>query len=160
MITVNSDDSLLLFPSNFAMASLSTSLPTWRGLAPRLSKEVFTCRQCLRHQGYTKSLRRFSSMPTPQPIKTRSTLFSDKNRQFFTSSLRRSVAAPPVAGTFPEGAVVAKSSFPKVSDKSVAYWLLGSAASVFGIVVFGGLTRLTESGYVYRIVAGKASGHS
>jgi cytochrome c oxidase assembly protein subunit 15 len=30
----------------------------------------------------------------------------------------------------------------------VAYWLLGSAASVFGIVVFGGLTRLTESGYV------------
>lgn len=33
------------------------------------------------------------------------------------------------------------------SDKSVAYWLLGSAASVFGIVVFGGLTRLTESGY-------------
>jgi cytochrome c oxidase assembly protein subunit 15 len=38
------------------------------------------------------------------------------------------------------------SSFPKTSSKSVAYWLLGSAASVFGIVVFGGLTRLTESG--------------
>lgn len=33
-----------------------------------------------------------------------------------------------------------------VTSKSVAYWLLGSAASVFGIVVFGGLTRLTESG--------------
>lgn len=38
------------------------------------------------------------------------------------------------------------SSFPQTSSKSVAYWLLGSAASVFGIVVFGGLTRLTESG--------------
>jgi cytochrome c oxidase assembly protein subunit 15 len=38
------------------------------------------------------------------------------------------------------------SSFPKTTSKSVAYWLLGSAASVFGIVVFGGLTRLTESG--------------
>ena len=37
-------------------------------------------------------------------------------------------------------------SFPNTSSKSVAYWLLGSAASVFGIVVFGGLTRLTESG--------------
>lgn len=37
--------------------------------------------------------------------------------------------------------------FPEVSDRVVAYWLLGSAASVFGIVVFGGLTRLTESGY-------------
>jgi cytochrome c oxidase assembly protein subunit 15 len=40
------------------------------------------------------------------------------------------------------------SSFPKTSHKSVAYWLLGSAVSVYGIVIFGGLTRLTESGYV------------
>ncbi len=39
-----------------------------------------------------------------------------------------------------------KSFFPNTSSKGVAYWLLGSAASVFGIVVFGGLTRLTESG--------------
>jgi cytochrome c oxidase assembly protein subunit 15 len=38
------------------------------------------------------------------------------------------------------------SSFPRTTSKSVAYWLLGSAASVFGIVIFGGLTRLTESG--------------
>ncbi|KAI9808958.1 MAG: Cytochrome c oxidase assembly protein cox15 [Phylliscum demangeonii] len=30
--------------------------------------------------------------------------------------------------------------------KPVGYWLLGSAASVFGLIVFGGLTRLTESG--------------
>ncbi|ODA82382.1 hypothetical protein RJ55_00889 [Drechmeria coniospora] len=37
-------------------------------------------------------------------------------------------------------------AFPQTSSKGVAYWLLGSAASVFGIVVFGGLTRLTESG--------------
>lgn len=37
--------------------------------------------------------------------------------------------------------------FPEVSHKAVAYWLLGSAANVYGIVVFGGLTRLTESGY-------------
>ena len=41
--------------------------------------------------------------------------------------------------------------FPKVSSKAVAYWLLGSAASVFGIVVFGGLTRLTESGCVMNL---------
>lgn len=38
------------------------------------------------------------------------------------------------------------SLFPDTSSNTVAYWLLGSAASVFGIVVFGGLTRLTESG--------------
>lgn len=40
-----------------------------------------------------------------------------------------------------------ESFFPKISHKAVGYWLLVSAASVFGIVVFGGLTRLTESGY-------------
>lgn len=38
------------------------------------------------------------------------------------------------------------SSFPEVSSRSVGRWLLFSAASVFGIVVFGGLTRLSESG--------------
>lgn len=38
--------------------------------------------------------------------------------------------------------------FPEITSKSVSYWLLGSAASVFGIVVLGGLTRLTESGLV------------
>ena len=41
-----------------------------------------------------------------------------------------------------------KGFYPKHSTNAVAYWLLASAASVFGIVIFGGLTRLTESGYV------------
>lgn len=36
--------------------------------------------------------------------------------------------------------------FPSRTSKNVGYWLFGSAASVFGIVVLGGLTRLTESG--------------
>lgn len=45
-----------------------------------------------------------------------------------------------------------ESFFPEVSHNSVAYWLLGSAASVFGIVVFGGWTRLTESGYARSVV--------
>lgn len=45
-------------------------------------------------------------------------------------------------------AKIHKHFFPETSEKPVAYWLLGSAASVFGLVVFGGLTRLTESGYV------------
>ena len=35
-----------------------------------------------------------------------------------------------------------------VPPRSVGYWLLGTAGLVFGIVVVGGLTRLTESGYV------------
>ena len=40
----------------------------------------------------------------------------------------------------------AKSWFREADDKAVGYWLLGSAGLVFGIVVLGGLTRLTESG--------------
>ncbi|PWW72591.1 COX15-CtaA-domain-containing protein [Tuber magnatum] len=36
--------------------------------------------------------------------------------------------------------------FPDISSPTVGYWLLGSAGLVFGIVVLGGLTRLTESG--------------
>lgn len=47
-----------------------------------------------------------------------------------------------------EEAVGRSSRYPDTSSNAVAYWLLASAASVFGIVVFGGLTRLTESGYV------------
>ncbi|KAF7719671.1 Heme A synthase [Penicillium ucsense] len=85
-------------------------------------------------------------MPSAKPKMTRTSTLADKNRQFFNSSLRRSVAAPTVEAAVGETAAKVKSSFPKISDKSVAYWLLGSAASVFGIVVFGGLTRLTESG--------------
>lgn len=65
------------------------------------------------------------------------------------------MATPGVANAIEEGAAQAQSkssSFPKISSKSVAYWLLGSAGSVFGIVVFGGLTRLTESGLVHALL--------
>ncbi|CAO3619128.1 unnamed protein product [Mucor hiemalis] len=37
-------------------------------------------------------------------------------------------------------------SNPTVSKPAVAYWLYFNAGMVFGIVVVGGLTRLTESG--------------
>ncbi len=61
---------------------------------------------------------------------------------------QRSSPVLPVSKTVSQDEKAAKAGFfPKTSEKIVAYWLLGSAASVFGIVVFGGLTRLTESGY-------------
>jgi len=41
-----------------------------------------------------------------------------------------------------------KSFFPQRTDKNVAYWLFTTAGLVFGIVILGGLTRLTESGLV------------
>lgn len=70
---------------------------------------------------------------------------------------RRTFADKPVASQVAAAAAAASqgaaanatvaNGFPKTTSKAVAYWLLASAASVFGIVVWGGLTRLTESGY-------------
>ncbi|KAM7223939.1 Cytochrome oxidase assembly domain containing protein [Rhypophila decipiens] len=56
------------------------------------------------------------------------------------------VPTTPKATSETETKSSSKSSFPETDDKAVGYWLLGSAVSVFGIVVWGGLTRLTESG--------------
>ncbi|KAH7629890.1 hypothetical protein SMAC4_03454 [Sordaria macrospora] len=62
------------------------------------------------------------------------------------SKLASDIAKPVPSSSSSSDKSEKKSSFPETSSKSVAYWLLASAASVFGIVVFGGLTRLTESG--------------
>lgn len=106
-----------------------------RRAAPRLTRDLFTCRHVCK---------------SPPPKKLSKRLFgSSISRHSADGVLRRpdvvslldAVARPrPSSG-------VKTGYFPETSDKSVAYWLLGSAASVFGIVVFGGLTRLTESGY-------------
>ncbi|KAF4208337.1 hypothetical protein CNMCM6805_005031 [Aspergillus fumigatiaffinis] len=133
------------------MASLGGSVPMFRSLAPRFSKEFFTCRQCLgRSQNYaTKSAfrKQFAGLSFGQRASNATpNAFRVTATKIFSPILRRSVSGSAVAGALEDGASKAKSSFPKVSDKIVAYWLLGSAASVFGIVVFGGLTRLTESG--------------
>lgn len=78
-------------------------------------------------------------------------------RRLNTSSSNKTAAAATfdaryeneTASSTSESAQSKAKSFPAASSKSVAYWLLGSAASVFGIVVLGGLTRLTESGYAH-----------
>jgi cytochrome c oxidase assembly protein subunit 15 len=58
------------------------------------------------------------------------------------------LAAKSAAAAATQAQAQASKAFPKkTTSKGAAIWLLGSAASVFGIVVFGGLTRLTESGY-------------
>lgn len=143
-----SDVSLLIA----AMASWGTSAPVFRSFAPRLSKEFFTCRQCLQNRSFaTRPLqRRITSVPLFARGNGRiSSLLPGlkKKNGFFTSIKSLSTAT----ASAEQAAGKAKANFPEVSDKVVAYWLLGSAASVFGIVVFGGLTRLTESGYVLHV---------
>ncbi|KAA8644328.1 hypothetical protein EYZ11_001650 [Aspergillus tanneri] len=133
------------------MASMGSSVPFFRSFAPRLSLSFFTCRQCLgRSQTYAANSvfrRQFGAFSFAQTTgKTNSAAVYARVRKGFPSAWNRSVSSSAAVNAVENGASKAKSSFPDVSDKKVAYWLLASAASVFGIVVFGGLTRLTESG--------------
>ncbi|KAL8860609.1 MAG: hypothetical protein Q9178_002962 [Gyalolechia marmorata] len=116
------------------MASTSQMMLMLRKAAPRLTRSLFMCHHACK------------SPPTSQ----------QSQRLFGTSVTRLSndglIPGPQVAAQIANISRSLQSSkkkasfFPELSDKSAAYWLLGSAASVFGIVVFGGLTRLTESG--------------
>jgi len=111
------------------------------------------CRRCLHERTYTLS----------KDLPRRETPFLKAFRQAKPRNVRHNSSAIESAATTssPLGALsrsigVKKvlpsktSSFPETNSKGVAYWLLGSAVSVFGIVVFGGLTRLTESGCAKR----------
>jgi cytochrome c oxidase assembly protein subunit 15 len=126
------------------MASIFHAFPQLRIAAPRLSRRLFGCRPCL--NAPVRSSFAASRCTPRQPSVLQSVRWKS------TQPLRSSAA---IGGANVHGAVLAEAatktegrsrSFPKTSSKSVAYWLLGSAASVFGIVIFGGLTRLTESG--------------
>ena len=131
---------------------MASSLPLLRRVAPRLARHLFQRpRQC-------------SNPLKSRPVISSSLLSKSRRlRGFRTSSIHNAAAtgdilatvSPPVAPDAPAlrrltkagKAKAHKHFFPEISEKPVAYWLLGSAASVFGLVVFGGLTRLTESGY-------------
>ncbi|KAK8245296.1 cytochrome c oxidase assembly protein-like protein cox15 [Phyllosticta capitalensis] len=124
------------------MASLlHQAFPALRRAAPRLSQEFFTCSARL------ASVSAPLAKPFPQGPVLRALRWQSSHALkggqsplgALAQELQTKAPAKPVGN-------VKKSSFPETSDKSVAYWLLGSAVSVFGIVVFGGLTRLTESG--------------
>lgn len=125
------------------MASLlHQAFPALRRAAPRLSQEFFTCSARLAPVSAPLA-KPFPQGPVLRALRWQSS-HALKGGQSplgaLAQELQTKAPAKPVGN-------VKKSSFPETSDKSVAYWLLGSAVSVFGIVVFGGLTRLTESGY-------------
>ncbi|KPM35525.1 Cytochrome c oxidase assembly protein COX15 [Neonectria ditissima] len=98
--------------------------------------KFFVCNQCLRQAP------RSTGMPSRILNIVRSRSYADAAMAKPMGNIAQQVAARSAPGV----AEAAKSSWPKSSSKSVGYWLIGSAVSVFGIVVFGGLTRLTESG--------------
>jgi len=123
--------------------------------APRLAQQSFVCQRCLHQQAAVTASRQTSKQayrstkqtPFLQAFRSRPTRNTRYNS---TSSVSRPLSATEEVSRSVHAANTAaaksKSAFPETNSKSVAYWLLGSAASVFGIVIFGGLTRLTESG--------------
>lgn len=141
-----------------------------RGLANQLSRlsspssfststsaSPFVCRQCLKTTGQKHSapLSLISSLARSRTVRQLQAPSSSSIRYLNTTNSKKSTSSPAAsieyaaepAAESSDKSKSRSSSFPDTSSKSVAYWLLGSAASVFGIVVFGGLTRLTESGY-------------
>lgn len=119
------------------MASVFQAFPQLRAAAPRLSRRLFVCRPCLNAPARAFPVRTSPRQPSVlQSVRWKSTQPLRSNATTVEASIAEAGAKSNAKS----------SSWPDTSSKSVAYWLLGSAASVFGIVIFGGLTRLTESG--------------
>lgn len=129
------------------MTSILSSFPALYSAAPRLTLRFFTCPH------HSISPARFhiprKALPSFRPARYTTTRNGPNSGGLAgvsspLSSLSRTISANQVPALESQGKYI----FPEVSHKAAAYWLLASAASVFGIVVFGGLTRLTESGYL------------
>lgn len=137
---------------------MASIFQTLQETAPTLRRHLFQCRRCHPPSYGTSSLNARHGMKLgaiPQTkrsfnigrrAKSQAIAGTDVSNSspFVLPNLRSFVGRH---GEETQGQNAKTDFFPKISEKTVAYWLLGSAASVFGIVVFGGLTRLTESGY-------------
>ena len=128
--------------SSFDMFASSAFRSALREAAPNLSKRYFSCRaprcvnQSIRSSTCRKAIRQITT--STRPLRTQFGAVVQQGSQSPLDTLISSI---------PKSKAQTPSSFPETTSNSVAYWLFASAASVFGIVVFGGLTRLTESGY-------------
>ncbi|KAH8816030.1 cytochrome c oxidase assembly protein-like protein cox15 [Xylogone sp. PMI_703] len=126
---------------------MASIFPALGRSVPRLRNRFFVCNQCIRQQARTltrQTLKKPSNFVVSRQIRFNSDASSiaketpSLNQGSPLSSLSQTISNTEKASS--------KKGYPETSSNVVAYWLLGSAASVFGIVVFGGLTRLTESG--------------
>ena len=123
-----------------------------RRITAQLSRSSIVSGQCLRQQKFTPpsssivELARSSSFTRSYATAKKSLPAGAISRKMATATAATPIAIPKDAKT---ESPPKSSSFPETNSKVVGYWLIGSAVSVFGIVVWGGLTRLTESGYVF-----------
>jgi cytochrome c oxidase assembly protein subunit 15 len=125
---------------------MASIFPGIRRAGPRLTQDFFVCHQCIKSsRPAIRQVRILGKSALARNVRFNSSAVTPSEHAFTKSSPLTSLSQT-ISHT--EGKAASKKFFPETNSKSVAYWLLGSAASVFGIVVFGGLTRLTESGYV------------
>ena len=125
------------------MASL---VPGFRRVAFQAPSRLFACNHCLLRQTPRRSGNGHASRVL-NLVRSRAYATEAQQSTSPLGQLAQKMSSRSPHATATEHAIP-KNRFPETSSKGVAYWLLGSAASVFGIVVFGGLTRLTESGSV------------
>ena len=131
-------------------APMASSLPGFRRATRRFARVSLQCSQyrCLPRTVTQPDLFKEASLKHTRAFETSTRQASSATSGTIASETGSSSPLSVWGKSIGQNADKAKPGFfPKTSEKSVAYWLLGSAASVFGIVVFGGLTRLTESGY-------------
>lgn len=110
-----------------------------RRLASQLPSKFFVCNQCLLRQAPRTPASTILNVVRSRSISTETASATPlgKLAQEMSSRAAHSTTEKLASGK----------RFPNANPKGVGYWLIGSAISVFGIVVWGGLTRLTESGY-------------
>lgn len=153
-VPVSSD--ALLPSARSKIVTMAFLMPVSRRLATRLAAPSSICRQCLQNRPAVQSrslvldalrqsratprlLARFQSTKASSGAKTATAAEQAKAvSEEGTKAYAQAVENAPSKKRLPEF----------TSSRAVGLWLLGSAISVFGIVVFGGLTRLTESGCV------------
>lgn len=121
------------------MASFAPGLRRLFLQASASTPKFFVCNQCLRQAPRTATVSsRILNVVRSRPYSDAVTI-----GKAAAPTITEQIAARSAGPTVSEAA---KKAWPDVSSKGAGYWLLGSALSVFGIVVWGGLTRLTESG--------------
>ncbi|KAL5319030.1 hypothetical protein ACEPPN_014100 [Leptodophora sp. 'Broadleaf-Isolate-01'] len=124
----------------------SSFLSSLRRAGPKLAADFFICQRCLRQ---SPSL--LSKVKAPGKANLSRSIRFNSSTAFADSAANKKTPLGNLGQTIVQNAerkaVTGKKRFwPETSSNAVGYWLLASAGSVFGIVVFGGLTRLTESG--------------
>ena len=143
--------------SERSIATMASLLSSLRRAGPKLTNDFFICQRCLRQSpsvlskvktpgklNLSRNIRFNSNTAFADSAATRKTPLSNLSETIYISQKAAEKAAQEASR---KGASEGKKGFwPELSSNAVGYWLLASAGSVFGIVVFGGLTRLTESG--------------